>query len=67
MAFAYEDLFLQIVLLVSSNMHWLKEDACTLNVTSALLSSVVDVVVFLKRYSYNYCCIKTESESLTMF
>ena len=48
-----------------SNMHWLKEDVyiCTSNVTSALLNSAVDVVIYLKRYSY--CSIKTESESLT--
>ena len=38
---------------MGSSMHWLKEDACTLNVTSALLSSVVDVVVYLKRIRYN--------------
>ena len=42
-------LFVQSVLLVSSNMHWPKEDVCTSNVTSVLLSFAVDVVIYLKR------------------
>ena len=51
MAFIYVVLFLQSALHVSSSMHWLKEDVCTSNAISALLSSVVDVVTYLKRYT----------------
>ena len=42
-------LLVQSVLLVSSDMHWPKEDVCTSNVTSVLLSFAVDVVIYLKR------------------
>ena len=42
-------LFVQSVLLVGSDMHWPKEDVCTLNVTCVLLSFVLDVVIYLKR------------------
>ena len=43
-------LLIQSVLLVNSSMHWPKEDVCTLNVTSVLLSFAVDVVIYLRRY-----------------
>ena len=43
-------LFVQSVLLVSSSMHWPKEELATFDVPSALLSFAVGAVIILERY-----------------
>ena len=47
-------------------MHWPKEDVCTSSVASVLLSFVVDVMSFLKRYFHNTLSYKgTVNELVT--